>query len=472
VFKPCIRSAALIALLLPLSVATSATASRPASPSEYQQYARSTFADLVSIDTTHAKGSARAVEALVARFRAAGFADSDIWVGGPAADKMNIVVRLHGRGTRQPVLFNAHLDVVEAVRETWSVEPFQLTERDGWFYGRGSIDVKNEVAIITTNLIRLKQEGYVPDGDIIAFFNTDEEAGGDANGVEWMVAEHRDVINAGLVINDDAGKMLSLNGKPLWNTIQTSEKAYATYELVATGSGGHSSLPRRDNAIGRLARALTKLDAYQFPVRLGETSRGYLEAMQSRATSLESAAITRLLKNPADDAAMEALRDNPVINAQLHTTCPATLVSGGQSESALPMTAVATLQCRLLPDEKPEVMLATLRRVIDDPLITVKATWGPLSSPAESLDPAVTAIVERLTQEFWPTAGVVPFMSQGASDNVYFRRGGFRTFGISGTMFDEADMRQHGRDERVGVAAFYDSLEFNYRLMRALSSAR
>jgi acetylornithine deacetylase/succinyl-diaminopimelate desuccinylase-like protein len=471
VFRPSHRLIAFIATLLPICSAISASP-RPTSPLEYQHAAYATFAELVGIDTTHAKGSARAVEALAARFRAAGFADSDIWVGGPSADKMNIVVRLHGHGTHPAVLFNAHLDVVEATRETWSVEPFRLTEKDGWYYGRGSIDVKNEVAIITTNLIRLKQEGYVPNGDIIAFFNTDEEAGGDANGVEWMIAEHRDVIDAGLVINDDAGKMLALNGKPLWNTIQTSEKAYATYELVVEGSGGHSSLPRRDNAIGRVARALAKLDAYQFPVRLGETSRGYLEAMQSRVTPAEAAAITRLLKDPSDAAAMDVLRDNPVLNAQLHTTCPATLVSGGQSESALPMKAVATLQCRLLPDEQPEAMLATFQRVIGDPRVAVKATWGPLSSPAEALDPVVTRIVEDVTREFWPTAGVVPFMSQGASDNVYFRRGGFHTFGVSGTQFDEADMRQHGRDERVGVAAFYDSLEFNYRLMRALSSAR
>ncbi|MEI6457483.1 MAG: M20/M25/M40 family metallo-hydrolase [Pseudomonadota bacterium] len=461
----------LVGTILPV-LALAAAPDRPASPAEYQVLAHDLFAELVGLDTTHAVGSAKAVEALAARFRAAGFADGDIWTGGPRPDKMNIVVRLRGRGKAKAVLFNSHLDVVEATRDTWSFEPFALTEKDGWYYGRGAIDVKNEVAIISANLIRMQREGQVPDGDVIAFFNTDEEAGGDANGVEWMVAEHRDVIDAGLVINGDAGKVLSLAGKPLWNTLQTSEKAYATYELTANGAGGHSSLPRRDNTIARLARALVKIDAYQFPVRLGETSRDYLRAMQPRATSAEAAAIARLLGAPSDTAALDTLRDNAVINAQLHSTCPVTLVSGGQSESALPMRAVATLQCRLLPDEKADAVVAAFVRVIDDPSIAVKATWGPLSSPAEPLDPAVTRVVETLTGAFWPGIPVVPVMSQGASDNVYFRRGGFHTYGVSGTVVDEEDLRAHGRDERVGVARFYDSLEFNYRLMRALSGAR
>lgn len=450
---------------------TAEAVDRPASPTVFRTLAHDIFSEIVGIDTTHAVGSARIVSALAARLRAAGFQDSDIWIGGPRPDKMNIVVRLRGRGVAKPVLFNAHLDVVEAARDTWDTDPFQLTEKDGWYYGRGSIDVKNEVAIITTNLIRMKREAIVPDRDIIAFFNTDEEAGGDANGVEWMVAEHRNLIDADVVINDDAGKMLSLNGKPLWNTIQTSEKAYATYELSANGEGGHSSLPRRDNVIARLARAVAHLDAFQFPVRLGQTSRLYLQAMQDRVGQAEAEAIKRLLARSDDAAAADVLRDNPVLNAQLHSTCPVTMMAGGQSESALPMRATATIQCRLLPDERAEDVLATFARVINDPSIGVKPVWGPLASPAQPLDAKVTTIIEEITQQFWPGAPVVPFMSQGASDNVYFRRGGLATFGVSGTMFDEADMRQHGRNERIGVAAFYDSLEFNYRLMTALAKA-
>jgi acetylornithine deacetylase/succinyl-diaminopimelate desuccinylase-like protein len=447
-----------------------ADAATPRSPAAADALAREIFAELVGIDTTHAVGSAKAAEALAARFRAAGFPADDVYVGGPRPDKMNIVVRLHGRGLGRPVLFNAHLDVVEAVRETWTVEPFRLTEKDGFFYGRGTVDVKEEVAILTANLLRLKREGWVPDRDVILFFNTDEEAGGDANGVEWMLANHRALVDAGLVINQDAGKVHALNGRLLWNTIQTAEKVYATYTLATTGSGGHSSLPTRENAIGRLARALARLDAYQFPVRFSETTRRFLEAARTRVAPAEAAAIDALLKDPADAAALDRLRDAPALNAQVHSTCPATLVQGGQSESALPMRAQATIQCRLLPDERPDDVIATLRRVVDDPGVEIGVLWAPVASPAAALDPAVVATIERVTAQMWPGLGVVPVMSSGASDNVYFRRAGLKTYGVSGTVVDEADVRAHGRDERVGVAAFYESLEFSYRLIRALAA--
>ncbi|MBS0376802.1 MAG: M20/M25/M40 family metallo-hydrolase [Proteobacteria bacterium] len=452
--------------------APAASAATPRSPAASDALAREILAELVGLDTTHAVGSAKATAALAARFHAAGFPDGDVYVGGPKPDKMNIVVRLHGRGRGEPVLFNAHLDVVEAVRDTWSVEPFRLTEKDGYFYGRGTQDVKEEVALLSANLLRLKREGYVPDRDLILFFNVDEEAGGDANGVEWMLANHRPLIEAGLVINQDAGKVHAQGGRILWNSLQTSEKVYATYTLATTGSGGHSSLPTRDNAIGRLARALARLDAYQFPVRLGPTTRRYLEASRAYVPAAEAAAIDAILKDPADRAAAERLRDSPMLNAQLHSTCPATVVAGGQSESALPMRAQATIQCRLLPDEKPEEVLATFARVIDDAGVQVSVDWPPLGSPEAVLDPAVVGTIERVTTSMWPGVPVVPAMSSGASDNVYFRRAGLKTYGVSGTAIEEGDSRAHGRDERVGVTAFYESLEFSYRLMKALAAAR
>jgi acetylornithine deacetylase/succinyl-diaminopimelate desuccinylase-like protein len=456
---------------LPLLAAAAATpATTPRSPADSERLAHDVFAELVGLNTTHAVGSAKAAEALAARFAAAGFPAEDIYVGGPRPDKQNIVVRLHGRGKGLPVLFNAHLDVVEAIRETWSVEPFQLTEKDGFYYGRGTVDVKNEVAILTANLIRLKREGFRPDRDVIVFFNVDEEAGGDANGVDWMLKEHRPLIEAGLVINHDAGKGQSLNGERLWNTIQTAEKVYATYTLTTTGSGGHSSLPTRNNAIFRLARALERLDAYQFPVRLSPTTRRYLEAVRARVPAERASTIDALLRDPADAAALDRLRDAPVLNAQVHSTCPATLVQGGQSESALPMRARATIQCRLLPDEKPDEVLATLARVIGDPDVEIGVLWAPVPGTEATLDPAIVSRIERVTGEMWPGLGVVPVMSSGASDNVYFRRAGLATYGVSGTFVDEADIRAHGRDERVGVTAFYESLEFSYRLIKALAA--
>ena len=441
----------------------------PRSPAQYDQLARAVFAQLVGTNTTHAKGSAEAAEALAARFKAAGFADGDVFVGGPSPDKMNIVVRLRGHGKGKPVLFNAHLDVVEAIRETWSVEPFELTEKDGFFYGRGTIDIKNEVAVLTADLIRLKQEGFKPSRDIIVVFNTDEEAGGDANGVDWLLKNQHALVDAGLVINEDAGNGEVLNGDRLWNTIQTAEKVYATYSLTAYGTGGHSSLPPRDNAISRLAHALARLGDYQFPVQINETTRIYLEAVANRVGGDRAAQIRAVLKDPTDSAAVDALRDVPVINAQLHSTCPATVEQGGQSESALPIRAKATIQCRLLPGSNPDEVMATLKRVINDPTIDIGVIWAPVASEPAVLDKAVVAKVEKVTNEMWPGVKVVPVMSAGASDNVYWRGGGLPSFGVSGTFVDVSDLRAHGKDERVGVDAFYESLEFSYRLMKVLA---
>jgi len=467
-----LRTAAVGVLLSLLVAAPALAVPAPRSPAASEALAREIFAEIIGTNTTHAIGSAKAADALAARFLAGGFPAADVYVGGPRPDKMNIVVRLRGKGKGKPVLFNAHLDVVEAIRETWSLDPFVLTEKDGFFYGRGTVDVKNEVAILTANLIRLKKEGYTPDRDIILFFNTDEETGGDANGADWMLKEHRPLIEAGLVINHDAGKGQALHGEKLWNTIQTAEKVYATYSLTTAGAGGHSSLPPRDNAIARLARALAKLDAYQFPVRFSDTTRQYLEAASGRVGAETGAAARALLANPADVAALEKLRDAPVFNAQAHSTCPVTLVQGGQSESALPMRAKATIQFRLLPDENTDAVLATLRRVIDDPAVEVGVVTEPNPSPAATLDKAVVAKVEQITSEMWPGVKVVPVMSSGASDNVFFRRAGLPTFGVSGTFVEESDLRAHGRDERVGVNEFYESLEFSYRLIRSLAAAR
>lgn len=442
----------------------------PASPEHYEHLAREILAEIVGINTTHANGSAKAAAALAARFKTAGFPDQDIFVGGPQPDKMNIVVRLHGRGKAKPVLFNAHLDVVEAIRETWSVDPFVLTEKDGFYYGRGTIDIKNEVAVVATNLIRLKDEGFKPDGDIILVFNTDEEAGGDANGVDWLLKEHRPLVDAALVINHDAGGGEAFNGQLLWNTIQTAEKVYATYSLTTYGAGGHSSLPPRENAILRLAQALTRLGNYQFPVRLSDTTRGYLEAVAGRIGGERATAIRTLLDDPSNSGALEALRDTPSVNAQLHSTCPVTLFQGGQSESALPMRAKATIQCRLLPDEDPKEVIATLTRVINDPQVEINVVWAPTPSTIAPIDKAVFSKVAKITDEMWPGILVVPAMSSGASDNVYWRRAGLKTFGVSGTFVDATDMRAHGKDERVAVNAFYHSLEFSYRLMKSLST--
>jgi acetylornithine deacetylase/succinyl-diaminopimelate desuccinylase-like protein len=446
----------------------------PRSPAEYEGLAHDILAELVGTNTTHAVGSAQATAKLAARLMAAGIPASDVYVGGPRPDKMNLVARLRGRGKGKPVLFNGHLDVVEANREAWTVDPFQLTEQDGYFYGRGTVDMKNEVAVMVTNLIRLHAEGYRPDRDLILALSTDEEAGGDANGAEWLLREQRQLVDAGLVINTDGGVGggQSLNGEQLWMTIQTSEKQYVTYTLTTHGAAGHSSLPTRDNAIARLARALARLAAYQFPVRLSETTRAYLEALKTRLGAERAAAVAGVLANPPDPQAADALRDTPALNAQIHSTCTATVVQGGQSESALPVQARATIQCRLLPDEKPDEVVATLKRVVDDPQVEIGVGYAAIPSPATPMDAALLAKVTHITELLWPGLSVVPVMSAVASDNVYWRGAGLPTFGVSGSFMDQADVRMHGIDERIGVTTFYKSLEFGYRLMKALTGGR
>jgi acetylornithine deacetylase/succinyl-diaminopimelate desuccinylase-like protein len=468
-------AAAVAALLLcPFAApaAPPAPAATPRSPAQWDRLAHDIFAELVAIDSTHESGSAQAAEALAARFRAAGFPGSDIAIVGPQPDKMNIVVRLHARAAagRKPVLFNGHLDVVEASRASWSVEPFRLTEQDGYFYGRGTEDMKDEVAILATNLIRLHAEGFRPARDVVLAFGTDEEAGGTRNGAEWLLARHRELVDAGLVINADViGGCRSVHGERVRNELETAEKVYATYTLTTRGQGGHSSMPTRDNAIYRLAAALARVDAYRFPLRLSDTTRRYLEALARRATGQRAADLAAVLATPPDPGAEERLRDVPFINAALRTTCTATQLQAGQSESALPMRAQATLQCRLLPDEKPDEWVATLRRVVADPKVEVEVAFAPVESPATPLDPAVLAVVERVTGEMWPGVPVVPMMSVLASDSVYFRGAGLPTYGVSGVCVEEDDMRLHGRDERIGVRQFYEGLEFGYRLIRALA---
>ncbi|HXQ30357.1 MAG TPA: M20/M25/M40 family metallo-hydrolase [Steroidobacteraceae bacterium] len=476
-----IRTVRMIALALALGAPLAAhgepapsARTTPRSPSQYERLAYDIFAELVDTNTTHAIGSAQAAGALAARLMAAGIPASDVYVGRPRPDKMNVVARLRGRGKGKPVLFNGHLDVVEASRQAWSVDPFQLTEKDGYYYGRGTVDMKNEVAVMVTNLIRLQREGYRPDRDLILALSTDEEAGGDANGAAWLLREHRELVDAGLVINTDGGVGggQSLNGEQLWMTIQTSEKQYVTYTLTTQGAGGHSSLPTRDNAIARLARALVRLDAYQFPVRLSQTTRSYLEALKPRLGAAQAAAISGVLRDPPDPQAADALRDTPALNAQIHSTCAATVVQAGQSESALPVEARATIQCRLLPDENPDQVVATLQRVIDDPLVEVGVGFAAIPSPATPMDEALKATVAHITDVLWPGLGVVPVMSAVASDNVYWRGAGLPTVGVSGSFMDQADVRMHGIDERIEAAAFYKSLEFGYRLMKALTGGR
>jgi acetylornithine deacetylase/succinyl-diaminopimelate desuccinylase-like protein len=443
----------------------------PISP--HQQLARDILAELVEINTVTATGdTAKAAEAMAARLRTAGFSGADVQVFNPAPRKGNLVARLRGTGTRRPILLLAHLDVVEAKHEDWSVDPFKFLEKDGYFYGRGSLDDKAMAAIFVANLIRYKREGYKPDRDIIVALETDEEIGDpNAVGIQWLLKNHRDLINAEFALNE-GGSALSKNGKPYFNRIQTSEKVSVTYRLEVKNPGGHSSLPARDNAIYHLADALGRLAKFEFPVKLNETTRTYFERMSSLEKGQLGADMKAITLAKPDPEAIARLSTKPVYNAQLRTTCVATMLEGGHAPNALPQLARATVNCRVLPGEPVEEVQQTLVRVLADDQISVTQTAPPTLSPPSPLKPEIMQAVEKLTAEYWPGVPIVPTMAASATDSAFLRNAGILSYGHSGLMVDIFENRAHGKDERIGVKSFYDGLEYLYRLVIALSSKK
>jgi acetylornithine deacetylase/succinyl-diaminopimelate desuccinylase-like protein len=436
--------------------------------------AREIFEQLIEINTTDSVGSTTvAAEAMAARLRDAGFPAGDVQVLGPEPRKGNLVARLHGTGQRKPILMICHLDVVEARREDWSMDPFRLTEKDGYFYGRGSGDIKDGDAILVTTMIRLKQEGYQPDRDLILALTAGEESGV-ANGVDWLIKNHRDLIDAEFILNPDAGSFESDHGKKILVGIQASEKMYQDYELKATNPGGHSSLPGKENAIYELAEGLTRLEHYQFPFELSEVTRAYFSREADIVGGTTGADMKAIVKTPPDEAAIARLSAEPFYNARMRTTCVATMVEGGHARNALPGTARANVNCRILPGHSPDEIQATLEKVLADPKISVTqvvATGSGLrSNPLTTLRPDVMAAMEKVTVKMWPGVPVVPVLDAGASDGAISRAAGYPTYGIPGVFMDEDDDRSHGRDERIRVSSFYEGVEFYYRLVKALSS--
>jgi acetylornithine deacetylase/succinyl-diaminopimelate desuccinylase-like protein len=439
----------------------------------HQQLARDIFQELVEINTVTATGdTVQAAEAMAARLRAAGFAREDVQVLSPVPHKGNLVARLRGSGARKPILLLAHLDVVEAKREDWSVDPFKLLEKDGFFYGRGTGDDKFMAAAFVANLIRYKQEGFKPDRDLLVVLEADEEIlDRDGVGMDWLVKNHRGLIDAEFALNEGAGVGLK-DGKPLRVGVQTTEKVPANYVLEVKNPGGHSSLPAKDNAIYRLAEGLVRLGKFEFPVQLNETTRAWLE----RAGVLEEPQVAADMKSIAsgrpDAGAVERLSSKPIYNAQLRTTCVATMLEAGHAVNALPQTARATVNCRVLPGEPVEEVQRTLVRVLADPQISVTPIWTHVASAPSPLNPEIMGTIERLSAEFWPGAPVIPAMSSGATDGSFLRNAGIPTYGHSGLAQDIGDIRAHGKDERVPVQSFYDGLEYQYRLVKALSSGK
>jgi acetylornithine deacetylase/succinyl-diaminopimelate desuccinylase-like protein len=460
-------SSAVFGVAFALSAAMAQTG--PADLSANQRLAREIFQQLIEINTTDSAGdTTAAAKAMAERLKAAGFPDEDIKVLGPHPRKGNLVARLRGTGARKPILLLAHLDVVEAKREDWSFDPFKFLEKDGYYYGRGTSDDKAMAAIFIANLIRFKQEGFKPDGDIIVALTADEE-GGDYNGVEWLLKNHPQLIQAEFGINEGGGGA-TRGGKKLFNAVQASEKIYQSFLLEVKNKGGHSSRPVKDNAIYHLAAALQRLAAFDFPVNLNEVTRAYFERVSKIESGETAAAMKGVIQNPPDARSVAYLEKVPAYNATMRTTCVATMLQAGHAENALPQTARATVNCRILPTETAEATLETLVKVVGDSQVTITPIREPKPSPPSPLAADVMKPIETVTQQMWPGVPVVPIMSTGATDSLYLRKAGIPAYGTSGIFGDIDDSRAHGRDERIGVKAFYEGLEYLYRLVTAFAS--
>ena len=466
------RSASVLALALLSALPTEpvVASAQGAADTTGTGLAREILEQLVAIRTTAGTGNTvKAAEAMAARLRDAGLPDSDIHVLGPEPGLGNLVARLRGRAAAPPILMMAHLDVVDAVAEAWSVDPFTVTERDGWLYGRGTTDNKAGDAILVTNLIRLKREGFVPDRDLIIALTADEETTG--RSIDWLVKERRELIDAGFALNTDAGSGILKDDRPLAFTVQTSEKVYLSFRLATTNPGGHSSLPTPDNAIYHLAGALAHLADFRFPLDLNETTRDFFRRWAELENGSTAAEMQAVAADPPDTAAANRLSASPYFNALLRTTCVATRLRAGHADNALPRSARAVVNCRILPQESPDDIERTLKRVLADPAIAVGRIDEPTPSPPSPLDPDVMRPLQRLVDSMWPDTPVIPEMSTGATDGLFVRNSGIPVYGVSALFEDPDDVRAHGKDERISIRAFEGALEFWYRMMKALATS-
>jgi acetylornithine deacetylase/succinyl-diaminopimelate desuccinylase-like protein len=449
-----------------------------------REMAHDIFKQLIEINTTDSIGSTTvAAQAMEQRLLAAGFARGDIVVTGPNDRKGNMVARYRGKaGSKlRPILIIGHLDVVEARREDWSTDPFKFVEQDGYYYGRGTQDMKVSDAIAVADFIRLKKEGYVPDRDIILALTADEE-GGQSNGVEWLLKNHRDLIDAEYALNPDSGGIATDHGKPLAVEFEATEKLYADYQVSAVNPGGHSSLPKPDNAIYHVADALGVLEKSPFPFELNAVTREYFGQMAATETAQNAADLRAILASPPDAAAIERLSKDARYNSTMRTTCVATMLSGGHAYNALPQRAEANVNCRIFPGHSQEEIRLTLVRMFNDPKLTIRYRndAGQLedhgSDRKAMVPPPLRADVmdslRKVGAKLWPGAPVMPTMMTGSSDSIYTMSAGIPSYGISGIAIDRDDIRAHGKDERVRVDSFYTGVEFYYQFLKALTTIR
>jgi acetylornithine deacetylase/succinyl-diaminopimelate desuccinylase-like protein len=432
---------------------------------------------LIEINTTDTPlgNVTTATTAMQKRFLDAGFAASEVHLLGPNDRKQNLVVRIKGTSNAKPVLFLCHVDVVEALAKDWHTDPFKFIEKDGYYYGRGTQDMKDSDAALVAIFLRLHREGYKPKRDLILALTADEE-GGDFNGADWLLKNHRKLVDAAFVINLDAGGIDLEHGKPVEADVEASEKVYADFHVSAANRGGHSSLPRPDNAIYELTAALNKLAVYHFPFELNDVTRAYTVEMAKLESGAKAADLRAILATPPDTGAIERLSADAGWNSVLHTTCVATRLAAGHANNALPQSAEANINCRILPGHPPEEIRQQLVNLFAEPGLKVEAVLqGVVSSgvngrpvaPPPPLD-EVFVPMRKLVDQLWSGTPVVPEMETGASDSVYYAAAGIPCYGFSAVALEHDDVRAHGQDERIPIDSYDKSVQFFYAYTKAL----
>lgn len=427
--------------------------------------------ELIAINTAPSGGNdlRPAMRLVTGYLEAAGFGDDDIATVAPAGNVPSLVIRYRSPAARrEPILMMAHLDVVEALPADWTVPPFEMTEADGYYYGRGTNDNKAGGAMLVANLVRMKQEGFEPDRDLIVLLTADEETTQD--GAAIVTSEHRELIDAEFALNTDGGYVMQIDGEARAFVMQTAEKVYVDLRLEATDPGGHSSIPRADSAISRMARTLAALGEHRYQISLNETTRAFFERWREFAPAEDRELIGALLSGAPDEEISAELDRHPYYNALARTTCIATTLEGGHAVNAIPQTVVAEINCRVLPQFSYESVEQAIVALAAPNRVSVEQTYPFRTSPPSPLAPHVVDQVADLAEEFWPGIVVIPQMSTGATDAIFTRNIGIPTYGISAIADDPDDNRAHGQDERIGVEAFAVATEYWYRLVKRLSS--
>jgi acetylornithine deacetylase/succinyl-diaminopimelate desuccinylase-like protein len=436
-----------------------------------QERFRSIYKELVETNTTLSAGDCTlAAQRMAARLKTAGYRDEDLHVFVPKGHPKEggLTAELHGSdSTAKAILMLAHVDVVEAKREDWTRDPFTLIEEDGYFYGRGTSDMKAQAAIWVDNMIRYREEGYKPKRTIKLALTCGEETNSALNGAGWLAKNDRAAIDAEFALTEGVDGLLDAQGHKIALEILAAEKTSQNFVFEATNAGGHSSRPVPDNAIYHLVRAVDKVSRYEFPVQLDDANRAYFTGMSRIVGSEAGAAMLAVLKNPEDSAAVAVLDKNADWHAMLRTTCVATMLSAGHATNALPQRARANINCRIFPGVSRDVILAQLVKIVDDPAIavTIPEVRGPVANPPP-LTPQILKPIEKLAHEMWPGIPLIPTLEPGASDAQFLNPVGIPTYGITGIFVDPDGGHIHGLNERVRVQSVYEGRAFLYRLVK------